>query len=464
MQDIKTNGLKKILFGVCIAVLSLSVVLLALAYIFTGDTLRKGIRIEQTDVSWLSEEEAKNLVTKNLERIYHSDRIALKYGERQWDISLDSIEYRFLVAESVKKAFMIGRTGNFFKKVYQSVLLSLNGQQLDVGVSYQRDKLKSILKKIKNECDSTAKNAEIAYKPGSIKFTHENMGKRLDIDRNIELVENHLIKREFDVIEIQVDELKPHIVYDEIKDINSVAAHFSTRFGTADTNRSDNIRLACSRIDNKILLPGEEFSMNEALGPRTLENGYKEAPVILKSELVTGTGGGICQVSSTLYNSVLLAGLEVTERAHHSMPLSYISPGRDATITEDSIDFRFINSSEYPICIKTDIRGSVLNVSVLGKKREDGKIIKIKTETIAEYPPEQEEVILDDTLQFGEKVIERKAIKGLRVVLYRETYKDGALLSSEKLTEDYYRPVQGKVRVSSELYEANPSQKPEYIY
>jgi len=333
------------------------------------------------------------------------------------------------------------------------MLLSFQGQQLEIGENYDKDKLQSFLKKIKNECDSIEKNAEMAYVKGVIEFTHENIGRKLDIDRNTELVENHLRERDFGTIELLIEEQKPNIVYDEIKDIDSVISHFSTVFSTGDINRSDNIRLACSMIDNKILMTGEEFSMNQALGPRTLENGYKEAPVILKSELVSGMGGGVCQVSSTLYNTVLLAGLKVTERTHHSIPLTYISPGRDATINEDSIDFRFINTLDYPICLQTDVNGKTLNIRILGKKNEDGNTIKLKTETIAVYPPEPDELILDNTLQYGEKIIERKAINGMRVVLYRETYKNGTLLWKEKLTEDYYKPVRGKARVSSFLFD-----------
>ncbi len=268
----------------------------------------------------------------------------------------------------------------------------------------------------------------------------------------MKLVENHLRKREFGTIELQVDDLKPHIVYDEIKDISSVLSSFSTRFNTGDVNRSDNIRLACSRLDGRILLPGEEFSMNEALGPRTLENGYKEAPVLLKNELIPGTGGGVCQVSSTLYNTVLLAGLEVVERPHHSIPLYYISPGRDATINEDTIDFKFANNSDYPVCLHADVKGGTVKISMLGRQKTDGNTVKLVTETLAEYPHGKDEIILDDTLQHGEKVVERESVKGVRVVLYKETYHNGKLLKRERMTEDYYKPVNGKIRLSRDLY------------
>jgi vancomycin resistance protein YoaR len=249
-----------------------------------------------------------------------------------------------------------------------------------------------------------------------------------------------------------VDERKPRLTYAELSAVNGIISSFSTQFNRNDVDRTDNIKLACSRIDNKILLPGESFSMNSALGPRTQDNGYKEAPIIFKNELVPGTGGGVCQVSSTLYNTVLLAGLDVIERTHHSMPLTYISPGRDATINEGSIDFRFVNDSKYPVVLDAYVSGSRLYISLLGNKNEDGLVIKLKTQTIGVYKPKPDEVVLDYTLPYGQKVVERKAVKGLRVVVYREAYKNGSLEWREKLSEDYYKPIQGIIRVSSDQY------------
>lgn len=453
MPDIKNKSWIKIVYGGAITVIVLSVALLVLAYIYTGDTLRKGILIEQTDISWLSRTEAKDVVAQSISSKYPSEDFTLTYGDRQWVLKLTEINYKYLIDDAVEQAYLIGRTGSIFSKVYNSLLLSFKGIRINVGVDYDRVKLQSFIKKIKSECDTIAKNAEMAYVKGAIEFKHENIGRSLDIDRNTELIENHLRKREFGKIGLLVDEQKPHIVYEEIKEIDRVISHFSTEFSTGDVNRSDNIRLACSRIDNRILLPGEEFSMNQALGPRTLENGYKEAPIILKNELVSGTGGGVCQVSSTLYNAVLLAGLKVTDRTHHSIPLTYISPGRDATINEDSIDFRFINSLDYPICLQTDVNGRTLNIRILGRKNMDDRTFKLKTETIAVYSPEPDEVVVDHSLQYGERIVERKAIKGVRVILYREIYKNGTLLWKEQLTEDYYKPVRGKVRVSDFLFD-----------
>lgn len=428
--------------------------LLALTYFFTGDTIRRGISIEGTDVSLLSIYDAKRIVSEDITRIYSPGNLTITYGNREWSVKLQDIGYELLVDNAVQQAYALGRTGNIFQKIKNSIRIYTSGQQFNIEERYDREKLRAVLERIKKECDSTAKNAEITYVNGKISFKRDSSYRNMDVDRNMELVENQLLMRDFSNIILLVEEKKPQIVYDEIKVINSVLSQYSTKFNKGDTKRTDNIKLACSRISNKIVLPGETFSMNKVLGPRTHENGYKEAPIIFKSELVPGTGGGVCQVSSTLYNSALLAGLDVIEREHHSMPLSYISPGLDATITEDSIDFRFVNNLDHPISLYASVNGNKLNILILGKKREDGIVYKLKTVTTGIYTPKPDIIILDSSLLYGEKKVERKSQKGIRVVVYREAYKGQELLWRKKLTEDYYKPIQGKIRLSGDLYQS----------
>jgi vancomycin resistance protein YoaR len=449
----KKTSWKKWLYGAAVAVLAFAAALLILAYIFTGDTIRKGIRIEQTDVSWMTAADAREQLARSIETSFPADKITLTYGDRQWDLPLADIDYRYSVEEAVEKAYSVARNGNLFQKVFRSVRLLGDNLQFPLETSYDREKLRSFLAAIGKECEAAGKNAEVHYEKGEITIARETNGTSLDIDRNAELVDNQLRNKDFAPVELQVDVKEPPVTYEKIREIKDVLSRFSTRFNPGDVNRSDNIRLACSRLNGIVLLPGEELSMNKALGPRTLENGYKEAPVIIKNELTDGTGGGVCQVSSTLYNTVLLAGLDVTERMHHSIPLTYISPGRDATITEDSIDFRFVNSQDYPVCLQAEVAGDTVIIRLLGKKSGDSRDIKLVTETLAVYSPEEDEIIPDDSLPAGERIIERKAAKGLRVVLFKEVYRDGTLSSRERLTEDYYKPIRGKVRLSRDLYE-----------
>ncbi len=457
MSDTMKKGLKVFVISLAVVVALCAAAMLILSQIYTGDTIRKGVHIGQTDVSWMTAQDARQMLAEEHAKAGGDRRITLSYGDRVWTITPEDIGYHYDIDDAVQQAYYIGREGGLFRKVYNSLVLANSGHQITIGEGYDSDRLLSIFHKIKKEIDTKPKDAEIIYEAGKISIKKGSNYRDLDIDRNIELVENQLSKGIFGSIELQVDERKPRLTYDELSAVNGVISSFSTQFNRNDTNRTDNIKLACSRINNRILLPGESFSMNGILGPRTRDNGYKEAPIIFKNELVPGTGGGVCQVSSTLYNTVLLAGLDVIERTHHSIPLTYISPGRDATINENSIDFRFVNDSGYPVVLKAYVSGSRLYISMLGKKRDDGLVIKLKTQTIGVYKPKPDEIVLDYTLPYGQKVVERKAVRGVRVIVYREAYKNGSLEWREKLSEDYYKPIQGIIRVSSDQYRLSQS-------
>lgn len=427
---------------------------IALSVFLTGDDIRRGVRIEDADVSWLDTTEARMLLTDSVNKNYSVGEFTLKFGTREWKYGLDEISYRFLVDDAVSKAFSVGRTGGIFSKVYTAVNLMISNINLEINTDYDREKLVSILDDIKREIDTEPANAALSYNSGKFAFTRDVEGLQLDVDRSCKLVENHLRERNFTGIELAVEVLQPSIAYGEIKDIDSVLSNFSTRFNAGDINRSDNIRLACSRLNGRILMPGDEYSMNETLGPRTIENGYKEAPVIYQNELIKGPGGGICQVTTTLYDAVLLAKLRIVERSPHSMPLGYVKPGQDATIAEDSIDFRFDNSLDYPVCLSAEVVGSRINIRVLGRGRNDGNTVRLVSDVIAVYPPGKDEVEIDDSLADEEKVVSKEARNGLRVVLYRDTYSaDGVLLEREKISEDYYRPSKGLIRVNRNYFD-----------
>lgn len=425
-----------------------------LVVFLTGNTIRRGIRIEGADVSGLNTDEARMLLADSVNKNYSGGSFSLRYETREWKFGLDEISYRFLVDDAVSKAFSVGRTGSIFSKVFRASNLLMSNIDLKIETDYDSDKLFAILSNIKSEIDTEQANASVTYNSGNINLTRSKEGKQLDIDRNLKLVENHLKAKNFEGIELDVDVIKPAIAYEDIKEIDTVLSYFSTTFNAGDINRSDNIKLACSRLNGRILFPGDEFSMDGALGPRTVENGYKEAPVIYKNELIKGPGGGICQVTTTLYDAILLAKLQVLERSPHSMPLGYVKPGQDATIAEDSIDFKFTNSHDYPVCLAAGVSGSRINIRVLGRSNSEENTVKLVSDVIAEYPPGEDEIEIDNTLADEEKVVSKEARKGLRVILYRDTYSaSGTLLEREKISEDYYKPSKGLIKVNRNYYD-----------
>ncbi|NLW44688.1 MAG: VanW family protein [Syntrophomonadaceae bacterium] len=150
----------------------------------------------------------------------------------------------------------------------------------------------------------------------------------------------------------------------ELEEVNRQIGYFHTWF-YGSGQRYENITLALLSINNQIVWPGETFSFNEVVGPRTPERGYRMAPVIGGDGL--GFGGGVCQVSTTLYNAVLDAGLEVVERHPHSSRVPYVAPGKDATVVFDALDFRFRNNTDYPVIIKAGMSRGKISVQIIGK-------------------------------------------------------------------------------------------------
>lgn len=229
----------------------------------------------------------------------------MRYGDKELNYSFDEVSFQFLIEDAVNKVYAIGRTGSLPNRLSDIVMAALYGKTFKIDENFDSDKVHNLIVKIKLSADKKVKNAQISYKSGKISILEDTTGYSMDIDTSRNLLENQLMERNFDNIILTLNEITPEITAEKINDIDSVLSSFSTKFNTSDVDRSYNIKLACSRISGRIVMPGEVFSMNEALGPRTAENGYREAPVILKNELVKGTGGGVCQVTTTLYNAVL---------------------------------------------------------------------------------------------------------------------------------------------------------------
>jgi vancomycin resistance protein YoaR len=411
-------------------------------------TFYKGVIIEGVDVSGLDMDRARNAVGEKLNNFTSSNNIILRHEDRVWEIPLSDISYRFLLENTLIDAYRLGREGGVFARIGEFINLVYNGRNISADSTFSKTELLEIVSDIKNQIDRKEKNAKAEYKNGHVKHDKEVIGKIMDVDKNVEIIENRILRRDFSVINLQVEEIVPEIQLEDISHIQEVIASFSTNFNPNNANRTYNIKLACERINNSMILPNQVFSMDKALGTRTKENGYKNAPVIIKNQLIEGVGGGVCQVTSTLYVAVLKAKLGVVERVNHSIPLGYVEPGQDATIAEGYIDFKFKNNKEYPILLNAEVSGGKIIIRLIGKKESLKYNVALKSVIIERISPGASEVIYDGSLAKGETVVEKRPVEGLRVAVYRETYDDNyKLLEREKISEDLYRPVKGRIRV-----------------
>lgn len=445
----KDDKVKVILIAISIIIVCISIFA---AFVLKDNRIYSGIYIDGVDVSGLEINMAIEKLNDAIDRMIPIKKEVIEYDGNVWEYSFENLGIGFNTEEAVKKAYGIGRSGNIFYRLYSIIKTRINKHKIYLEVYFDRDLMLEALKNIKQQVDRQEKNAEVRFLDNKISFVKHETGKRLNINKNLDNWTAKLHYKDFKTLSLIVDEIEPEIKESDIKHIESIIGKFSTKFNQGDADRSYNIKLASSKINGILLMPGQEFSMNKSLGPRTSENGYKEAPVILKNELVKSTGGGVCQVTTTLYNAVLLSKLKIVERQHHSMPLGYVEMGRDATIAENYIDFKFRNSNGYPIAIFSSVKDNVISVYILGKHREAGMNVVLKSQVVEKYEPQGEEIEYSDEIPENERIVVREPKNGYKVLLYRETYSaDGVLLLREKISEDIYAPVKAKVKVGRKI-------------
>ena len=294
--------------------------------------------------------------------------------------------------------------------------------------------------KIHEEVYKEAQDAYIVKEPFEVHPEVE--GIDFDVEAAKEILKED--KEEY-VIPLIITE--PSVTIDELGEeaFPDQLSTFTTRYDVSDVDRTTNLRLACQKINGTVLLAGETFSYNDVVGARTVAAGYKNAKIYEAGQVVDGLGGGICQISSTLYNAALQANLEIVERRNHQFVTSYVPAGRDATVVYGSTDFKFKNTRKYPIRIVATANAGIATVSIYGIKEEEEYTFKFSTKTISTIPyPTQ--YIDDSSIEQGKEVVQQKGANGLITETYISKYLNGKLISTDLLSRDTYSAMKRIVK------------------
>ena len=350
-------------------------------YIYRNN-ISRNIFIEGIDVSNMTKEEAID----KLKKLKVPQNINLIYKDKEYVINPNDINLNYNIEESVEKAYNYTKESTYIENVKKYFELKNNPKKIDLKSSYDEVMLSDKLDKISKDINIDKINAKIYISDnGDISYTPSTTGKELDIAHLKESIYNSIEEKNYNDINIKVDIKDPNIETKDVKSINSLLAEYSTKFSTGPGHegRNENIKIASDKTSNILLMPGEEFSYNNLTGTRNKANGYKDAGVIVNGKIEQGTGGGVCQVSSTIYNSVLYSGLELTSIRNHSLKSTYVPVGRDATVTDGGIDFRFKNPYNHPIYIKNTVSNGVVTSKIYGNSN-DKKNIDIKVDLFKE--------------------------------------------------------------------------------
>ncbi|MGN1249127.1 MAG: VanW family protein, partial [Candidatus Spyradocola sp.] len=417
-----------------------------------ANTFYEGVSVDGLKLNGYTMEEAKQkLEVLNAERIA-AMAVKLSYAGREWTISPEQMGVALDIDEKLEQAWALGREGNIFARQKEIKQLKKEGAELTTVLSYDLDMVRGRLSEVKEAVDVPAVDATVTFDPSKeekFKITQESNGRSVDLDTLLKQVKTQLDNSYTTPIEIKPDVVAPTMLAENLEKATKRISRTTTELGHSSDARIHNIKTALSFFNGMVVQPGQEISFNQVTGPRGLEQGYQNAGVIQDDEIIDGPGGGVCQVSTTLYQAVVKANLEIIRSNKHSLPVSYVDAGTDAAVAYDYKDLIFKNNTDYPIFIEGRVSGSTVVVSIYGYPLEEGTTVEIVTDVYEKIAPAETKVILDTAGEFvtytDETKVKKKARDGIKVKSFRVVKVNGEEVSRELLRDDYYKEVQGEV-------------------
>ena len=325
--------------------------------------IHKNITIENISVGKLTKKEAVNMLKKT----YPLDNFNINYNNESWTIKPEDIELSFHIEERVDEALNYTRSKSIWNNIKRKGKLNINKPyNIKIKATYNEVKLSKQLEKIYEKVNVEAVDATFYVEPsGEIKRSESKEGRDVDISKLKDDIYNMINKKKIKDINLPVLTLYPKTSTKQVKSINSILGQFSTSFNDS-TSRGSNIHVAGESTSDVLLMPGETFSYNKKTGARNWVNGYQSAPIIVGGRVVNGEGGGVCQVSTTIYNAALLSGLTIDEVHNHSLPSRYAPRGRDATVSYGYTDLKFTNPYTHPVYIKNIVGNGAITSKIYG--------------------------------------------------------------------------------------------------
>ena len=407
------------------------------------------VYIGETDVSGMNEEEAKQALLAKVEE-YGEAKATIKVGEESTEATLQELGLSMdNVDKTVKQAISYGKQGSVWKRWNQIRKLKKENKVFDDDFALDTEKMSAVIAEKAQPLEVRAQNAAIRHTGNGFEITDEVEGTVIDTNTSIEKLTEYLNTEwnykdlEFEVIQT-VEE--PEIRREDLESIQDELGSFYTAAGSGA--RVTNIERATELINGTVLMPGETYSVEQATVPYTEENGYVSGSAYENGQVVQNIGGGLCQVSTTLYNAVLYAELEIVTRSAHSM--TYVEPSRDAAIAEGLKDLQFKNSYDTPILIEGYLDGSNnLWFHIYGKEtRPSNRSVEYESETL-EVIDYTTKYVADSGLALGEMNSEGSKINGRVAKLWKVVYEDGKEVSRKVMNNSRYNASELKITVGT---------------
>lgn len=468
-----------------------------------NENIIAGVTIDKINLQGLNKQEAETIIKNKIEEKLNEE-IKIKIDNEEYSMLLSQIELEYGVNDAIEKAYNVGRKSNILGNNFEILKSKIFGTDINLNSSYNEDLLNNVVQGMKEKIPNAVKQVAYCIEDDKLVITRGSAGASIDdnqlkneIKKNINLScleEINMKSFQVEPDDIDIEKIyaevhteaqdayyttNPFQVFAEVQGINfdlevakeilkeykdeyeiplvitnpkktisqigteafpDLLGTFSTRYDESNKSRTTNLKLAVSKINGKVIMPGEIFSYNKTLGKRTAEAGYKDAAGYAGGKVVQMIGGGICQISSTLYDAVVYANLDIVERHNHAFTTSYVGAGKDATVVYGSLDFKFKNNRQYPITIKASAQNGIAQISIYGIREETEYEVEIST-TILNYIPFK--VIYEDdaSLAEGTEKVTQYGSNGCKSITYKILKLNGKEVSRSVLSTDTYDPM-----------------------
>lgn len=441
----------RVLLGAAFTVLCAAAVIVCV-HIFLRSYIRKfdshiiiqGVSIGNTDVSGLTQKKAKEKVQTELSAYAGEKvRITLEDG-RKGEVSLGDMGLLVKSLDGViRDALNYGKKGSAVScyKILKMAEKNQNKKVFPIDYLVAEGPASEVLEKALAGVLNIPENARVTQSNSGVTIVNGKPGEVLDIKKTIKSI-NRALGSSWDgksiSVKADVTYVEPKVTEGDLSEVTDLLGSYSTFYGSDGSGRSQNIESGTRLINGALIKPGEEYSANAAMEPYTEENGFAEAASYEDDKVVQSMGGGICQISTTLYNAVLYAELEVTERSPHTMLVSYVQPSMDAAIADDVKDLKFRNNQKTPIYIEGVLADGSLTFNIYGKETRDvGRTLDFVSETTAETMPEGKRFVATQDY-IGSYHVLSYAEPGISAQLWKVVYLNGEEQSRDIINYSQY--------------------------
>lgn len=356
----------------------------------TQNVIPSKVYIGDVAIGGMTEEEAKQAVQEDIDNKLKA-QIVLRAGDSQTSVTAKELGVQWANTHITGEAANIGKIGNLIRRYKDMKDLEHEDKVYDVEYSVDETVLQAWLDANAASLNQDAVDNGLKREDGEFVFVPGQEGIEVDVEKSAEMIADYFTGNwnESDgEISLAANVVEPRCSEEELRSIKDVLGSYSTNFGDSSTGRAKNVTTATGKIDGTILYPGEQFSVYDAIAPLDASGGYELAGAYENGTTVESYGGGVCQVSTTLYNAAIRAELEITQRSNHSMLVSYVQPSMDAAIAGTYKDLKFVNSLDTPIYIEGYTQGKTVYFNIFGKEtRPANRKVDFVSETLEEIMP-----------------------------------------------------------------------------